>query len=343
MSAQNYKRQIQASGLSIYDPLVGKNASLFIPTKDLEKSLNKSLCGLSLDGLALRTRAKVIKSAICDALGYPIPTSFQKTQPRFLAQLFDVYVQKSNNLQIWNEEIAPERRYVLIKLTERDVVEKVRVIEGVELAALDTTGTLTHKYQAQMPATGSSALLSAKDTKVIQKNLEAEGLRVLSTPDSFPTVKSLIPIQEIYDRLSALVGKSFADSGVTRERSRGDTLHTQVSNILGYPSHHDNGQFPDVRNQLLEVKLQTSPTIDLGLVKPDSNEELDFPKLGRVALRHKDVRYAIFGAKSANSHVTITRLFLVTGEDFFKHFRQFQGKVQNKKIQIPLPRNFFNG
>ena len=341
MAAKAYQKQIKTSGLTIYDELVGKNSSLLIPTKELEKILNKSLRGLDLSGLALRTRAKIIKTEICGALGYPIPSSFQKTQPRFPAQMCDVYVQKSNNLQIWNEEIAPERRYVLIKLSESDIVERARVIEGVELASLDTTGTLTHKYQAQMLSSGGSVLLS-KDTKRVQKILENESERIITSPDDFPTISSLMSIEEIFERLSPLVGASFQDSGITRERSRGDLLHSMVSKALGYDDHHDNGQFPDVRNQLLEVKLQTSPTIDLGLIKPDSTEVLDFPKLGKIALCHEDVRYALFGGKNSNSHVTLTRLFIVAGKDFFKHFRQFQGKVQNKKIQIPLPRDFFN-
>ena len=40
--------------------------------------------------------------------------------------------------------------------------------------------------------------------------------------------------------------------------------------------------------------------------------------------------------------VTLTHLFLSTGEKFFTRFPQFQGKVLNKKLQIPLPLNFFD-
>ena len=45
-----------------------------------------------------------------------------------------------------------------------------------------------------------------------------------------------------------------------------------VDGYLGYSRYEDKGQFPDIRHQLLEVKLQTSPTIDLGLVLPSSTE-----------------------------------------------------------------------
>ena len=114
-----------------------------------------------------------------------------------------------------------------------------------------------------------------------------------------------------------------------------------VCKLLGYPNYADDGQFPDVRHQLLEVKLQTSPTIDLGLVEPVSTESLDLNDLPEGTVRHCDVRYAIFGASSANGQVTLTSLLLTTGADFFKRFPRFEGKVLNKKIQIPLPRGFF--
>ena len=114
-----------------------------------------------------------------------------------------------------------------------------------------------------------------------------------------------------------------------------------VCEALGYHSYADDGQFPDVRHQLLEVKLQTSPTIDLGLVEPSSTEPLDMTDLPEGAVRHCDVRYAIFGAVAKDGLVMLTALILTSGKDFFSRFQRFGGKVLNKKIQIPLPRGFF--
>ena len=84
------------------------------------------------------------------ALGYVIPNSFKKTQPRFIGQNFDVYNQKANNLQVWNEDLDPNRRYVIIKISADDIIERVKVVDGATLAKLDTTGTLTQKYQARL-------------------------------------------------------------------------------------------------------------------------------------------------------------------------------------------------
>jgi hypothetical protein len=91
----------------------------------------------------------------------------------------------------------------------------------------------------------------------------------------------------------------------------------------------------------LEVKLQTSPTIDLGLVCPDSEEPLDIPKIDGRQIRHCDVRYSLFYAQTDGKNVTLTNFYLTTGASFFERFPQFQGKVTNKKLQIPLPGDFF--
>ncbi|MFQ5639932.1 MAG: restriction endonuclease, partial [bacterium] len=123
---------------------------------------------------------------------------------------------------------------------------------------------------------------------------------------------------------------------------RGAALHRLVCQCLGYTDYRDHGQFPDVRHQLLEVKLQTSPTIDLGLVCPDSESPLDVPKIGGQQIRHCDVRYALFYGATDGKKVTLTHLFLTTGEKFFTRFPRFQGKVLNKKLQIPLPTDFFD-
>ena len=119
-------------------------------------------------------------------------------------------------------------------------------------------------------------------------------------------------------------------------------MHRLVCQHLGYADYRDDGKFPDVRHQLLEVKLQTSPTIDLGLVSPSSKEALDVPKIEGRQIRHCDVRYALFYAKTDGKSVTLTHLFLITGEKFFTRFPQFQGKVLNRKLQIPLPPDFFD-
>ncbi len=162
------------------------------------------------------------------------------------------------------------------------------------------------------------------------------------SPVDHPAHGLILPIAEVFERLSSAVGRSFPDAGSDQERNRGAALHRIVCELLGYADYRDDGRFPDVRNQLLEVKLQTSPTIDLGLVRPASEEPLDVPQIAGTQIRHCDVRYALFYAKTDGVEVKLTHFYLTTGESFFTRFPQFQGKVLNKKLQIPLPSDFFN-
>jgi hypothetical protein len=339
----DYRTAIAASGLSIYEQIEVGDPKLWIPTPELEKILNEGLCGTSLDGLALRTRSKVVKELVCKSLGYPIPSNFKKTQPRFVGQAFDTYVQKSNNLQVWNEELSPTRRYVIIRVSDSDLITRVKVVTGEDLAVLDTTGTLTQKYQARLiPSDKKFELISEKDTERLLPHLSDETkLSGSVSPVDHPASESLLPIHEIFVRLKSAVGATFKDAGSDQERNRGAELHRIVCEALGYSSYKDDGRFPDVRNQLLEVKLQTSPTIDLGLVCPDSVEPLDVPQLRGTQIRHCDVRYALFYGTTDGTSVELTNLYLTTGEAFFSRFPQFQGRVLNKKLQIPLPSDFF--
>src|SRR6266540_7265693 len=162
-SAAGSDGAIAKSGKSIYDAL-HDSPDLFFSGSELESILRDRLLGFELN-YPLRTRSKVLKSKICEILGYPVPTSFKKSKPRFPGQDFDTYIQKSNNLQIWNEEIVPTRRYVIIRLDDASKVVGVRVVTGEVLAKLDTTGTLTKKYQAKSrtPVT-QSVLVSQSDS-----------------------------------------------------------------------------------------------------------------------------------------------------------------------------------
>jgi hypothetical protein len=339
-----YVKAISASGLSIYEHIEVGDPELWIPSPELEIILDESLRGASLAGLPLRTRSKVVKTKVCEALGYPVPASFKKTQPRFPGQFFDTYVQKSTNLQVWNEELSPIRRYVIIQVSGDDIITKVKVVTGDALALLDTTGTLTRKYQAGL-ITGKDSfeLISAADTTNVLPLLAKENDFSVAefSPVEAAAASAILPIDEVFNRLKPLVGQTFKDAGHDQERNRGAELHRLICEALGFKSYKDDGQFPDIRNQLIEVKLQTSPTIDLGLVRPDSTAPLDMVQIEGKQLRHCDVRYALFYGKTDGGLVTLTHFYLTTGEDFFTRFTQFQGKVLNKKLQIPLPGNFF--
>ena len=342
--ARKCVRKIAASGISIYDPIeVGSD--LWMPADLLEVLLQTELAGHRFEAVALRTRSKLAKSEVCKVLGYPVPKAFRKLklQPRFPGQNFDTYVQSADNLQIWNAEISPTRRYVLIRPDANGVIQRVRVVSGADLAPLDRTGKLTRKFQARIADLTQLRLASGKDTLNLIPAISAGGDSIAKlSPIDPPDAATLMSIKDLFAKISPLVGRSFENPGILQERNRGGHLHGLVSAALGYRDHSDNGRFPDVRHQLLEVKLQTSPTIDLGAISPDSEDLLEFPMVGSVHVRHQDVRYAVFCGSVTDDRVTITGLVLVTGKDFYATFEKFGGLVINNKYQLPLPRNFFD-
>lgn len=316
-----YVALIRASGLSIYDDLP-RDSKFFIPSPALESLVREALTGLEFN-YPLRTRSKKVKQAICKALGYPVPVSFKKVRPRFLGQNFDTYVQKSDNLQIWNEEVSLSRRYVLVRLDSCDVVTSVRVVTGAVLAEFDTTGTLTQKYQASARSSVERSILGAsEDTRHLCGQLEE---------------LDVLPIAQLFEKLCALVGQSFRDPGLDQERNRGAILHELAQLALDHGAYSNSGRFPDVQSQLLELKLQTSPTIDLGLISPDSSKPLE----SRPSVRHCDVRYGVFYGDIKSGRVRINAVVVTTGERFFELFKRFGGLKLNRKLQVRLPADFF--
>lgn len=333
----NYQENISNRGISIYDLVEPNDENLYIPINLLEQILSESLIGHSLKGFALRTRSKVVKQLICKSLGYPIPSSFLRTQPRFPGQNFDVYSQKKLNVQIWNQDIELTRRYIFVGINEHDIIYAIRVITGEELALLDKTGKLTKKFQATMINLESSELLST-DTNLMKGFVSiSQSIQNTSEPTDSPSVKNLLSIEAIYHKLSALIGSSLHYIDVTQERNRAAELHKQVCTHLGYSNYKDNGVYPDILNQLLEVKLQTSPTIDLGLHSPD--EGLVIGSLNGINITSRDVRYAIFEAVAQNDNVYLKKLYMISGECFSSRFKIWN--KTNSKIQLPLPRDFF--
>lgn len=334
----NYPEIIHQSNLSIYDEILPNETNLYIPLHVLESILSDAMVGLSLAGLPLRTRSKVVKTEVCRALGYPVPASFTKTQPRFPGQNFDVYTQKSLNVQIWNEEIDFSRRYVFFEINEYDVITSVKVITGETLVQYDRTGKLTSKYQATMHHFESSNLFSDDSETIQDYIIDSPSTLVEVNPNSLPRRNQLLRISEIYRRLLPMVGKSVRYLDAVQERNRGAELHAMICNHLGYSIYEDDGNYPDVVNQLLEIKLQTSPTIDLGLHSPEDGAFIT--SLQGVDIYSEDIRYAIFDGEVHRNQVILRNLYLIAGHAFSNYFPVWKGK--NSKIQLPLPSDFFD-
>lgn len=343
-TGRTYVDNIRKSGLDMYAPIEVGDPSLWIPARELGKLLTNALVGHAFAGMPNRTRSKAVKAAVCEAMGYPACNRFRRTRPQFPGQHLDVHSQKCSNLQIYNQEIDPVRRYAIILLSPQFSVTGVRVLTGEELVFLDKTGTLTRKYQARLVrGENESELIVDNDTDtLVRLTSQYDGTSEFAiSPTAHPSVGQLMPIRIVYEKVRQLVGTTLDDAGCDQERSRGGELHRFICATLGYEHHRDDGTFPDIRHQLVEVKLQTAPTIDLGLVTPDSTAPLDMPRIADTQVRHCDVRYVVFYGERDGSQVRLTNTYVSTGSAFFSRFVRFGGLVVNAKLQIPLPRSFF--
>ena len=339
--AQKVRAIIQQREISVYDSPTNAESDDFFTVVQLEALLKKQLIGRTdLAGLAVRTRSRIAKTLVCEALGYQAPRSFKRVSPRLSHPLIDVYAQQSTNLQIWNEEIDTARRYVILILDDKSITN-VRVITGADLAHYDCTGTLTSKYQASRRSENyDSLLVSTSDTAYFTETLKPSDEAILGLPTNQPEVGKVLTIEEVYRRVLPIVGRDFEDPGVVQERNRGAVIHQEVCKQLGMVGFADNGQFPDILSQLVEVKLQLARTVDLGLELPNSNTPL---ASANGMFSGRDVRYVIFYADRRNSSFTITHVVVVTGADFFQEYRQFGGLTTNKKLQLRLPTSWFSG
>lgn len=340
-AASDIPRRIAQAGVSIYDPVPD---DLLYPLQGLEARLRSELIGLNLD-YPIRTRSKVAKTAVALALGYPVPETFARSRPRFPGQNLDVYVQQSDNVQVWNEEVAPDRRYAFLRTDVGHRLAALRVITGQELALLDNTGTLTSKYQARRRTGRSgSVLVTPTDTPAFISTLrpgpvDPLDLSRMSASDR-PVPGAVFPIAALHKRLLTLIGNEVEDPGTTQERLRGVALQRLAVPALGLGWYADAGQFPDVLCQALELKLQTSPTIDLGLVAPD---HAGIAQEVGDDLAHRDVRYAVaYAERIDTARIRIAHLVVTTGAGFFSEFQRFEGRVRNQKLQIRLPAAFFS-
>ena len=168
---------------------------------------------------------------------------------------------------------------------------------GSELYKYDNTGTFTTKYQARFTGdleSNSSELVNNFDTLNLQNFISKKEATIPLNPSLPPTKDSLISISNLYQILKSLINKEFPDPGLEKERTIGAILQKIVCNVLGYKEYDDTGQFPDLLNQLLEIKLQTSPTIDLGLILPNCDKPLQTRNNEFKDIKYKDARFAIF-------------------------------------------------
>ncbi len=293
-------------------------------------------------------------------------------QPRFIHQLMDIFVQASTNLQVWNCVPSAELplpyewnsgdpavtyatcRYVIVKHTVGGMVTKILVKEGRDLALWDRTGTRTMKWQASIGTSvrtkyagglvvGADRLAAKlRCPKPLTGDQKQVSIRELDIEPGRPLIKRkpdpclVHTLEELGQIVRPLLGWRMRDPGSYGTGVVGQRFEKEVAARMGYihVEQTDTGDFPDLVHQVLEVKFQYSPTIDLGRVLPVDRVSIKEP-WNDFGLQPRDVRYlSALGVLEAG-YYSVRGLLLISGDEFPDHFGLVKG--QSFKVQLRIP------
>lgn len=329
------------------------------------RTILKKLMGIKLPKESTIVQRKHwVTYEVLKLLGYKKPSGLRtkearENKPKFKHQLMDIFVQKHSNLQIWNYvPYTIERykcRYVIFKVDDEKILGLI-IKTGKELEDWDITGTKTIKWQATVTnqrreSASNRILLSENDPIFLKFNSNKKDLEPIenrietikklrhderSLLKSGPNVEILVTIEELGVLLKPLLNVKIE---YTSEKIIGQNFQVLVAKELGYSLEDgvsmNSGQIPDMIHQLIETKLQISPTIDLGYHLPISNEPLT-SVWNKNQLTPRDVRYIIALAdKTKDGLVQIKGIIITSGVDFEKFFSLCEGT--NFKVQMTIP------
>lgn len=292
-----------------------------------------------------------------EAVEYEIVPPKQKGVPSFLREYLDTYIVTTGaayNLQVWNRNPNSASVQVDLKNGETLLASDVRFILGkissdnkIESIVIMTPDYIEKRFgKFGKPTIKQQLIISNKK----REDIIAKGSMVINDKDLSNDVidEKCNAIDEgtsIKDEPEKVLPISFIDSQITNEligekldvslstKQRGQQLERLVAYQLGYRKMQDmlDGGYPDIRNQMLEVKVQDSPTIDLGKYSPQFEEEITSDFTTRT------IRYliALTDAMSGN----IDGIILCPGEELGKNFTYVADK--SFKCQRSIPMSFF--
>jgi hypothetical protein len=285
-----------------------------------------------------------------------------KGVPKIAREFIDTYMVTtgdSYNLQVWNR--VPASQTLLIKYESGESlkctdVRFVFVKIDMQKSNISSIIILTPEYIERKfgrfgePTIKFQLLISAKARKKIYEKED----RIQSFPDtnklSYYITKNYNPpqsgmleepdIKELYS--ISLIKKMVAEKLIGQKlepgatKTRGQFLERKVLKLLGYNANENEllcGGFPDIRNQLLEVKVQDSPTVDLGKFSPEKEKII----IEKKNLTTFDVRYLI--ALTNPKTNIIEGVILSPGARLGELFSYVSGT--SYKCQRTIPISFF--
>ena len=315
--------------------------------------------GSNLRKLIASTFEKTLLPEAAEKENYEIVPPKGKGVPKITREFIDTYIVTSGdsyNLQVWNR--LPASNTLLIKYDSgeslkctdvRFVFARIDLAKNIIASIVILTAEYIEKHFGKFgkPTIKHQLLISLKARKSVFESTD----KVLSFPDSKkisyhithdyippksgmieePNIKELYSIALLKEMVAKkLIGRKL-DAAATK--NRGQALERMVLELLGYTIKENEllyGAFPDIKNQLLEVKIQDSPTIDLGRFSPAREEFV----IEEKNLTTFDVRYLI--ALTNPKTEIIEGVILAPGErlgDIFSYVSSTSYKCQRS---IPM-------
>ena len=285
----------------------------------------------------------------------------RKGVPKLVREFIDSYIVttgKKYNLQVWNRIPASESvqvqysdggvlsakdvRYVFVPVDPRtELIQSVVILSPDYIqATFGSFGKPTKKHQLIIPSSVRQGILSQEppvflrsDTNRVSAMVTSSYVKPTSSIHDPPEAGMILGNELVSEMLSQHLLGLIIPPGATK--NRGQTLEKIVAQLLGYTVADEllAGGYPDIMNQLLEVKIQDSATVDLGLYSPQFEEML--PKVPTVTTR--DVRYLIALMDSDASR--IAGLIICSGDALGQHFTYVTD--ESYKCQRSIPMEFF--
>lgn len=289
---------------------------------------------------------------------YEIIPPKQKGVPSFLREYIDTYIVTtgtSYNLQVWNRNPNSTSVQVDLKNGETLLASDVRFVLGkinsdnyLESIVIMTPDYIEKRFGSfGKPTIKQQLIISNKKREEIIRNggmiiadlslpnelLDNDNDRVLVNTSIKDEPDKVLPIETIDECITdKLLGERLDISLSTKQR--GQQLERFVAYQLGYKDLKESleGGYPDIRNQMLEVKVQDSPTIDLGRYSPQFEEQINDDFTTRT------IRYLI--ALTDPSNGEIDGVVMCPGEELGKYFTYVAEK--SFKCQRSIPMSFFD-
>lgn len=285
-----------------------------------------------------------------------------KGLPGILRELLDTYIVttgQSYNLQIWNRfpnSNSPLIRYgsgetikccdvrlVFVKVTNNLIDSVVVTTPAYIENTFGLFGKPTIKHQLIISESKRERIINSPTKILTEADSAAISYRLttrLANNNNDCCIledsgfRKILSIEALSSLLSSHLLGAKLDSADTK--TRGQNLERLTMRALGYSEDHINqleGNYPDIPDQLLEVKVQDSPTVDLGKHTPEI-PELVFKN---DTVTSQDIRYLI--ALTNQTSGIIEGIVLVPGLALGHYFNYVRDT--SFKCQRSIPMSFF--